>query len=286
MSVRPQIDDPQGVEDPRATSILRTMKSIIDSITGRRQGQNIIALLDPAANINGIISKVNELIRRLQSLPDPTGIPKPASPTRIEDLVVDGKIRINTDNPSYSWRDIIGDISPKFTGVGSAELAAYRGGQYAAFFYTTNDVCNIVYHIPHDYVRGSPLLLHLHWGHNGTAISGSLVVTFGITYGDRQGTVVMTTEVAPVLTVNPDITNYPRWCHKVDEIPITIPGGAAALLDQNKIEVDGLVNVGLIVTTIPTISGGTKTKPAFFTLDIHYQSTNMGTVNNAPNYYA
>ena len=65
MSTRPQIDDPQGVQDPRATSILRTMKTIIDAVTGRKQSQGPITTLGPNATLPGVINKVNEIIGRL-----------------------------------------------------------------------------------------------------------------------------------------------------------------------------------------------------------------------------
>ncbi len=39
----------------------------------------------------------------------------------------------------------------------------------------------------------------------------------------------------------------------------------------------------LKLTTLPTICGGGKL--FIHTCDIHYQSTNLGTVNGAPNYY-
>ncbi len=67
MAARPQIDDPQGIQDKRATSILRSIKSVIDSITGRMQGEPPIKTLGVDANIYGVIDKVNEVIERLQS---------------------------------------------------------------------------------------------------------------------------------------------------------------------------------------------------------------------------
>ena len=67
MSNRTQIDDPQGVQDQKATSVLRAMKSIIDAITGRKQGTAPITTLGPNATLPGVINKVNEIINRLQS---------------------------------------------------------------------------------------------------------------------------------------------------------------------------------------------------------------------------
>ena len=90
--------------------------------------------------------------------------------------------------PTFPWRDLIGDITPKASGAGAPTLAAFRGGNVRSFFYSAGDDGDCVFHIPHDYVPGTDLFLHLHWAHNGTAISGSLVVNFYITYakGDRK----------------------------------------------------------------------------------------------------
>ena len=195
-------------------------------------------------------------------------------------------IKVDTDSPTNTWRDIIGDVVPDITGAGSATLAAWRGGTYRVFFYTTNDRCDMVFHIPHDYVPGTDLFLHLHWGHNGTAISGQLVVTYGITYtkGHNQGNFGV--EVAPVLTVaTPDISTVPQYRHRIDEIQISMVGGSPSLIDTSLIEPDGIISVGFITTEKPTITGGSTNLPAFFTLDIHYQSTNIGTKQKAPNFY-
>ena len=82
-----------------------------------------------------------------------------------------------------------------------------------------------------------------------------------------------------------DITNSPQHCHRVDEINLTSVGGSASTLDIAEIEVDGLIEMHYDVVTIPTITGGTGNEPYFFTLDIHYQSTGIGTKSKDPDYY-
>lgn len=66
MSLRTQIEDPTGVEDKRAMAILRTMKAIIDAITGRSPKSLPITKLGPDATLAGTINKVNEIISRLE----------------------------------------------------------------------------------------------------------------------------------------------------------------------------------------------------------------------------
>ncbi len=64
MSIRPEIPDVQGVQDPTATKILKAVKSAFDSITGRSQPR--IKTLGASANFFGTVKKVNEIINRLQ----------------------------------------------------------------------------------------------------------------------------------------------------------------------------------------------------------------------------
>lgn len=192
----------------------------------------------------------------------------------------------STGTPTFPWRDLIGDITPKTSGTGAPTLAAFRGGNVRAFFYSAGDDGDCVFHIPHDYVPGTDLFLHLHWAHNGTAISGSLVVDYYITYAKGHNQANFSAEVNRTLTVStPDIATVPQYRHRVDETQISAASPAASQIDSDNIEVDGLILVRFETTTIPTITGGTTNEPAYFTIDIHYQSTNMGTKAKAPDFY-
>jgi hypothetical protein len=192
----------------------------------------------------------------------------------------------STGTPTFPWRDLIGDITPKTSGAGAPTLAAFRGGNVRAFFYSAGDDGDCVFHIPHDYVPGTDLFLHLHWAHNGTAISGSLVVDYYITYAKGHNQANFSAEVNRTLTVStPDIATVPQYRHRVDETQISAASPAASQIDSDNIEIDGLILVRFETTTIPTITGGTTNEPAYFTIDIHYQSTNMGTKAKAPDFY-
>lgn len=63
--IRQQIEDPQGVRDPAAAKVLRQLKTIVETITGRRTGQAEIKALGPDATLAGVINKLNEVITRL-----------------------------------------------------------------------------------------------------------------------------------------------------------------------------------------------------------------------------
>jgi hypothetical protein len=193
-------------------------------------------------------------------------------------------LKVDPAAPTFPWRDIIGDVTPR--AGGGAARAAFRGGQVQTWFYTANDLCDMYFHIPHDYLPGSDLYLHLHWAHNGTAISGSLVVDFFTIYAKGHNQANFAAEITPQLSVStPNIATIPQYRHRVDEIQLSATSPGANQLDSANIEVDGMILIALRSTTIPTITGGSTNAPAFFTCDLHYQSTSIGTKQKAPNFY-
>jgi hypothetical protein len=198
-------------------------------------------------------------------------------------------IKRDLDDPKCTWKDLIGDVKPKTIGVGAPTLDTIRGA-VRAFRYSNGDDGDIIFHIPHDYVPGTDLYLHPHWTHNGTNISGSFVITYNFTYADRTSTAPADIFIADRVlthTINTgmNITDTPQYAHRVDEIQITSAGGSASTLDKATIQTDGILILHYDVDTIPTITGGSG-EPFILTLDIHYQSTNLGTPNKDPDFYS
>lgn len=196
----------------------------------------------------------------------------------------------STGTPTFPWRDLIGDITPKASGTGAPTLAAFRGGNIRAFFFAAGDDADCIFHIPHDYVPGSDLFIHLHWAHNGTAISGNLVANYSISYAkghNQASNGDFSAEITATLTVStPDIATVPRYRHRVDEIQLSAASPTASQLDSDIIETDGLILLHMDAATIPTITGGSPNEPAFFTIDIHYQSTGIGTKQKSPDFWS
>lgn len=202
-----------------------------------------------------------------------------ASPVIVKDQGTG--ILIDPASPDYGWADIIGELRPDPLGANAPALSAFRGGLVRCYAYSATDKMDMEFHIPHDYAMGTDLYLHVHWGHNGTAISGSLILDYGVTYGQRDGT--FAAEITPTQTIStPDIATIPRYGHRVDEFQLSAASPSATQLDSDDIEVDGLVMVNLTVDTIPTITGGSPNEPYIFFCDIHYQTTGlMGTKQKA-----
>lgn len=195
-------------------------------------------------------------------------------------------IKVDTATPTFGWADIIGDVRPKTTGGGSPALETFIGGQTAAYCFLANDVIDFAWHIPHDYVPGTDLYVHIHWAHNGTNISGSFVVDVYSTYAKGHNQANFAAEKNVTITVpTPDLTTVPQYRHRIDEVQLSSNGGSATLLDSSLIEVDGLIICRMKATTIPTITGG-STKPFILFADLHYQTTGvMGTKQKAPSFY-
>ena len=197
-------------------------------------------------------------------------------------------IKVNEASPAFGWRDMIGILRPD--PVSPPTLAAFRGGMVRDYFYTAGDQMDMNFHIPHDYVPGTDVYVHLHWSHNGTAISGSLVATCTYTYAKGHNQAVFSPEKAVTVTyATVNIATTPAWIHRIDEVAMTTstPGGTATLMDNALLEPDGIVMMNMRATTIPLITGAPSlNEPVIFFADLHYQSTSIGTKGKAPSFYA
>lgn len=191
-------------------------------------------------------------------------------------------IKVDPESPSFGWRDIIGSVQPKATGVGAPARAVYDGGAVAAYAFVLNDLCDFGYHIPHDWVPGSDLLWHTHWSHTGTSITGDLVLELSYMIAKRGGLFgAEKTLTITYPTVN--LATTPRRLKRVDETPMTAAAATSILSATSEIEVDGFIEGTLKIASMPTIGGGGKL--FIHTSDIHYQSTNIGTKQNAAPFY-
>lgn len=184
-------------------------------------------------------------------------------------------IKIDPNDPDFPWVDLIGLVIPNSeTPSLSPSVEVFRTG-VKGFAYGVNEELICHYHIPHDWLLGTDGKLHLHWGHNGTSSSGNLVVTATCCYGDRDGN--FGAPVTATFTIN--TASAAQYEHVVSEIDLLVETPTANQLDKSLIEVDGLLLVTFKVTGMPTIAGGGDL--FIFTADLHYQSTGIGTKNNA-----
>lgn len=185
------------------------------------------------------------------------------------------------------WKDLVGFPVARNSGATAPSYTALRGGNVDAYAFSANDEIGFVFHVPHDYAPGTDMHLHVHWTHNGTAISGNMVWTYSCTYAKGHNQANFPAEVTGAITyATTNIATTPQYRHRIDEIQLSAASPSASQIDTDDIEVDGLILINLAATTIPTITGGTPNEPFILTADLHYQANYFGTKNKVPNFYA
>lgn len=185
------------------------------------------------------------------------------------------------------WKDKEGGAIARNSGATAPSFTAFRGGVIDQYAFSANDEIQFEFHIPHDYKVGSDMHLHVHWSHNGTAISGNMVWTYYATYAKGHNQAAFPAEVTGTITyATTNIATTPQYQHRIDEIQLTAAAPSGSQIDSDSLEVDGLILVNITATTIPTITGGTPNEPFLLKVDLHYQADSIGTVNKVPNFYA
>lgn len=193
-------------------------------------------------------------------------------------------VKVDLTSPTFGWRDIIGKVIPKAVGAGSPTRSTYMGGQLGQYSFIAGDAYDIEFHIPHDYMPGTDIYIHLHWSHNGTTISGNAVFDIYHSYAKGFDQANFAAEKNLTITYNTtDIATTPQYRHRVDEIIMSGASATATLMDRDDLEPDGIILMTVKLTTLPTIGGGGKL--FIHTADIHYQSSNLATKNKSPTFY-
>ena len=144
------------------------------------------------------------------------------------------------------------------------------------------------FHIPHDYAPGTDLFIHAHWACNSSVIDeSSSSVTWGFEMTYAKGYSQMGFSDSKTLSLVCPAKALLRN-HHISEIGCSTPGGSGSQLDTNSIEPDGLLvcRVFLISNDITTTDGSALPAPFLFGVDIHYQSTSIGTKNKNFPFYA
>jgi hypothetical protein len=186
------------------------------------------------------------------------------------------------DNARFGWRDITSEISVRGTGSTDPDWARIGStGPFYAYKFAVNDVCWMAFHIPHDILPGSAIHFHAHWTSDGT---NAAVVKWQWQYAYAKGfnQSVFDVDLAESPQTNAgtitaqEAASGVAYRHMVTEsIAVTLPGLT---------EPDGIVYCAIKRIT----NGAVNNTDGIFLLtsDIHYQTTNVATINKAPDFYA
>jgi len=184
--------------------------------------------------------------------------------------------KVDNDTPTYPWKDLLGAIELRGSGAADPTFAAYGATAFRAYSFSaaTEQEVFITFHVPHDYVPGTDIFLHMHWS-NAAATPNTGSVVWGFDYAFAKGfdqaafpafTTVTVTQACPAT----------RYQHMVAE--------TAAITIAALTEPDGLILVRAYRKAAD--AADTCTDAVFaHTCDIHYQATGIGTKARAPNFY-
>lgn len=192
-------------------------------------------------------------------------------------------IKVDPAAATYPWFDLEGDPFFNTAGLNAPTIAAFRGGNCRALKFVANDRMDYRFHMPHDWAVGTDMHIHVHWLHNGTAVTGNASFRLDYTYAKGHNQAIFPAEKTQTITyATTNIATTPQWRHRIDEIQLTDATGSGNYVNRGDLEVDGLLNVSLTLTSLPTITSGDL---FILTCDLHYQSTGIGTKAKAPNFY-
>lgn len=188
-------------------------------------------------------------------------------------------IEVDITTPTFGWQDMISSIKIRGIAATDPSYAIYRNG-IRGYQFALNDIVWNEFHILHDYVPSTDLYIHVHWSHTSAAITtGSVTWSFEITYAKGHDQAPFPATKTITVTQNGSTTQYQ---HMIAEVAFTAATADATHFDRDDIEIDGLV---LVKTELTANSLNAATDPFVHFIDIHYQTTNIGSKNKAPNFY-
>lgn len=188
----------------------------------------------------------------------------------------------STGTPSFGWHDIHGVPLFDSSDPETPTLATYRGTVKQVQFAEGNQLA-INMHMPHDYLMGSDVYVHVHWSHNSTIVTGGSVTwAFETMFSkgfDQEGF------GAPKTVSIVSSASTTQYQHMVHETALSITGGSGTQLDSDDLEVDGVFITRLYLDSNDITTSGGTVNPFVHFVDIHYQSTGVPTKNKAPTFW-
>lgn len=203
-------------------------------------------------------------------------------------------IKVDTDAPTFGFADIIGDQFSKNTGATKPTLATYNG-DVQAWLFGNGDEAFMSFHIPHDYVLGTDIHLHIHWSQtSATATGGTIAFKYTGIYAKAHNQVsgstftsTPKTDTFSSIDINDGASGLSQFQQFLTEITISAATATAALFDRDDFEPDGVIELTFEMDANNLTNSVTVLDPFIHFVDIHYQSTGViGTKSRTPDFYA
>lgn len=195
-------------------------------------------------------------------------------------------IKVDRISPTFGFADLLGEVFQRNTGASKPTRAAWKGGTFG-FQFAAGKNEEFEFHIPHDYVPGTAIFLHIHWGHNASTVTGGTITfDYEMTYSKGHGQESFGTNAISTLTSATAFTG--QYSHDLSEAQVSVSGGSGTQIDTDGLEPDGIIKATVGVNSVDlTVSGGGVPDPFIHYVDIHYQTKGVrGTKGKAPDFYA
>ena len=190
-------------------------------------------------------------------------------------------IKLDVDDPAFGWHDLTGSLEV-YGELGDASREPFIGGLKSLQF-DVSESAYVDFHIPHDYVPGTSLYIHVHWSHaSATVTGGTCTWAFEIIYAKGHNRGAFQAPVTASVVQNASTIPYQ---HMIAETIATVAGGSGTAMATEDVEVDGLIGCRLYLDSNDIVDSVTQPKPFAHFVDIHYQSSGIATKNRSPNFY-
>jgi len=196
-------------------------------------------------------------------------------------------IKVDHAAPTFGWADILGEVKVLSPGANDPTLAVFRDSLRQFSF--SNAVMNEVFgsfHIPHDYVPGSDVYIHVHWAQNvvdtggPAAVPGDVKWQFEVSYSKGHNQAAFPASFTTSVTQTASGTQYQ---HLIAEVQLSAAAPSAVQIDSDLLEPDGIILVRAFRD--PTDAADTLDQvPFLHYVDLHYQSTGRATKQKSPDF--
>ena len=200
-------------------------------------------------------------------------------------------IKVDTTTPTFGFADLLGDQFSKNTGGTKPTLITYNGA-IDAWQFSDGDEAFLSYHIPHDYVPGTDIHLHIHWSQNNAGATGGTIdfkyfAIYSKGHNQASGSTFTSTPITDTFSsidINDGNSGLDQYQQHITEVTISAASATAALFDRDDFEPDGVIELAFEMDANNLT--GTPSDPFIHFVDIHYQTTGLiGTKQKAPDFY-
>ena len=202
-------------------------------------------------------------------------------------------IKVDAITPTFGFADLLGDQFSKNTGATKPVLTTYNG-VINGWQFGDGDEAYLTYHIPHDYVPGSDIFLHIHWSQtSATATGGTIDFKYFAIYakGHNQvtGSTFTTTPITATFSsidINDGGSGLNQRQQHLTEVIISGASATSALFDRDDFEPDGVIELTFEMDANNLTNSVSVLDPFIHFVDIHYNTTGLiGTKDKAPDFY-